>query len=312
MRKRQDIPPAALGLLRDQDDVITRKQALDGGLSDDKLEKLVAGGAWQRLDRGVYVGASAPVTWAQTARGGLLWAGPGAVLGCEAALVRHRLARSLPDVIDLWVPTTASRRPARQQWRLHYDGLGRLERAWGDPPVTSLEDTLLDIAQQSDIDGALSLVTQALAERRTVERRLSQALALRPRFRHRALLDDVVSERRGYDSALEYHLDVDVLMPHGLPRGRAQALTAAGTRVDRLIEEFDLVIETDGRAGHEGEGAFRDMERDNANTLRGLRTLRFGWHDVRLEPCGTARMVAEVLRQQGWTGLPCRCRRCGD
>ena len=49
MRKRQDIPPAALGLLRVQDDVITRKQALDCGLSDDKLDKLVAtarGSAW--------------------------------------------------------------------------------------------------------------------------------------------------------------------------------------------------------------------------------------------------------------------------
>ena len=297
-------------MLRDQDGVITRRQALAAGTTDDHLKRWLANGTWQRLDSGIYVAGSAPPTWAQTARGGLLWAGPGAVLGFEAALVRHRLARAMPEVIDLWVLTDSSHRRGRKHWRLHYDGLARLDRSWGDPAVTSVEDTLLDIADRSDVDGALSVITHALGERRTVERRLAEALSRRPSIRHRRLLEDLVSERRGYDSALEYHLDVDVLVPHGLPRGRAQGVTGHGTRVDRLIEEYSLVLATDGRAGHEGDGAFRDTERDNANTVRGFRTLRFGWQDVRLRPCAAAGIVARVLHQQGWTGTPTRCRRC--
>ena len=125
------------------------------------------------------------------------------------------------------------------------------------------------------------------------------------------MLTDVVSTRKGYESPLEYHLDVDVLVRHGLPRGRSQVRTRAG-RLDRLIEEYRLVIEADGRAGHEGEGVFRDMSRDNANTVLGLRTIRLGWRDVRLRPCATARTIAVVLRQQGWPGRLRPCRDCRD
>lgn len=110
---------------------------------------------------------------------------------------------------------------------------------------------------------------------------------------------------------MEYHLDVDVPGCHGLPRGRSQVTTRAG-RVDRLLEEYDLVLEADGRAGDEREGEFRDMHRDNANPLRGLRTFRLGWYNVRLRPCATARLIAEVVRQQGWPGTLRPCRDCGD
>ncbi|WP_139283160.1 type IV toxin-antitoxin system AbiEi family antitoxin domain-containing protein [Raineyella antarctica] len=309
MRRREQLSARARALVDEQDGIITRSQALAYGVSDRVIQRLVTDGSWQRLDNGIFVVGSAPITWDQWARGGLLWAGEPAALGGEAAGFRYGLVPR-PALIDIWVPLEASHRPARPRWRLRYDGVGRLAGAWGQLMTTTVEDTVLDLADAADVDGALAVLTRALAEGRTHEGRMLAALARRPRIRHRALLTDVVSSRKGFESTLEYHLEADVLRPHGLPLGRTQVVTGTGTRVDRLLEEYRLVLEADGRAGHEGEGRFRDMRRDNAHTLRGFRTLRLGWWDIRLNPCDTARGIAEVLRQEGWQGTLRPCRRC--
>lgn len=291
-----------------QDQVITRAQTLACGMTDRVVQRLVASGAWQRLDGGIYVLGTGAPTWHQWARGALLWAGSPSALGGEAAGFIYGLVRR-PSTIEVWVPGDAPYRLARPRWRMRYDGAGRLSRSWGNLRTTTVEDTVLDIADGTDADGALSVVTRALADGRTHEGRLRAAIQDRSRLRHRRLLGDVVAGRQGYESALEYHVDVDVLRAHGLPSGRSQVVTEAG-RVDRLLEEYSLVLEADGRAGHEGDGTFRDMRRDNANTVRGLRTIRLGWFDVRLRPCETARMVATVLRQQGWPGRLRSCPSC--
>lgn len=308
MRRRLDTS-TALAIAERQDGVLTRGQVLSAGLTDDVLHRLVAGGAWQRLATGIYVVGPTQPGWEQQARGALLWAGDRAALGGMAAAHRHRLSDEPPEDIDVWIPGDAAHRSNRPGWRLHRDGERRLERARGHLTVTCVEDTVLDVADDGDVDRALSVLTRALATRRTHETRIRAALVARCRVRHRAVLADVVAERKGYESPLEYHADIDMLKPHGLPRGIAQVVTRAG-RVDRLLEEYALVLELDGRTGHEGEGRVRDMRRDNVNTLQGLRTLRLGWSDVRVRPCETARTVAELLRLLGWTGEMRRCPRC--
>ena len=73
---------------------------------------------------------------------------------------------------------------------------------------------------------------------------------------------------------------------------------------------YATVVELDGRLGHEGQGRFRDMRRDNAAALEGEQTLRYGWSDVHGEQCRVALQVAAVLSRRGWDGLPDRCPRC--
>lgn len=308
MRRRFDTT-AAVAFAAEQDGVLTRREALDHGVTDDVLQRLVADRWWQRLARGIYVAGNAPVTWQQRARGALLWAGRSAALGRSAAAYRHGLVTDPPEVIDVWVPGTFAHRENRTGWRLHHDFEGRLARCRGHLTVTSVEDTVLDTADACGIDEALSVLTRALATRRTHESRLREALTRRTRVRHRAVLEDVVSERRGYESALEYHADIAVLRRHGLPRGTTQVVTRAG-RVDRLLEEFGLVLEFDGRMGHEGDGDFRDAQRDNTHALDLLRSLRIGWKDVRVRPCITAATIAAMLHSLGWTGELRRCRDC--
>ena len=55
-----------------------------------------------------------------------------------------------------------------------------------------------------------------------------------------------------------------------------------------LYKEYGLLIELDGRLGHEGVGRFRDMRRDNRATIDGLATLRYGFGDVHGIPCEVA------------------------
>ena len=101
----------------------------------------------------------------------------------------------------------------------------------------------------------------------------------------------------------------DVERAHGLPDGRRQ-VRRRRTECDVWYEEYGLLVELDGRRGHEGGGAFRDMRRDNSATTDGLATLRYGYRDVFGSPCEVAAQVAENLARRGWPGPFGRCQRC--
>jgi hypothetical protein len=58
----------------------------------------------------------------------------------------------------------------------------------------------------------------------------------------------------------------------------------------------------------EESAVFRDQYRDNAATLTGAATLRYGWLAIVGEPCEVALQVVVLLQGQGWTGSPRPCR----
>ena len=74
--------------------------------------------------------------------------------------------------------------------------------------------------------------------------------------------------------------------------------------------KYALIVELDGRAGHEGIGQFRDMDRDNRHMLVNARTLRFGSYDLVARPCGVAFQVYSALVRQGYLEAFVRCRHC--
>src|SRR6266480_2201298 len=106
-----------------------------------------------------------------------------------------------------------------------------------------------------------------------------------------------------------YHRDVE--RAHGLPESARQVpfTTPGGRRGrrDRVYEPFGLVIELDGRLAHQPEERWRDKTRDNAAAADGKQTLRYGWSQVKWEPCETAAEVARALRRRGWGGRPRPC-----
>src|SRR5580693_8330234 len=77
-------------VLRDQEGVISRAEALDSGMPLHQVRyRIRAGGPWQRLLPGVYLAATGTPTQQQTEIAALRYAGPGSALTGVAALRRH-------------------------------------------------------------------------------------------------------------------------------------------------------------------------------------------------------------------------------
>jgi hypothetical protein len=230
---------------------------------------------WQRLATGIYLTAAGTPDWTALVWAGVLVGGDRAGVGGVAAGHLHGLVNTPPAAITILLPHEI-RRQDQPPWVFSRRRSDDRLRFRGSPPRAGVEETVLDLCADGAADEVATWLTTAVQSRRTTAGRLLTALADRPRQRHRALitslLDDVAA---GAQSFLELRYLNDVERPHGLPRGRRQVRSRDGRSIrDVLYDEYDLVVELDGRLGHEGLGRFRDMWRDNLAALDALLTLR--------------------------------------
>jgi hypothetical protein len=310
------VPAAAHSLLSQlldlQRGALSRSQAHACGLTDDAITARLAGSRWQRIHQGVYAAFTGPLPRSTRLWAALLRAGPGSTLSHRTAAELDGLTDESDETIHVTVP--AGRRIGPFDGvEVHYSRqLDAKRHPALLPPRTRIEHTVLDLVDgASSIDEVLMWVTRACQRRRTTPARLGSALACRPNVRWAAELTAVFADvDEGAHSVLEVLYRRRVERPHGLPRGRGQspARSGPGRHVDVEYEDYRTRVELDGRIGHVEEGAFRDMDRDNATTIDGLAGLRYGWAQVFGRPCATAAHVARVLRSSGWRG---RLRRCG-
>jgi very-short-patch-repair endonuclease len=175
-----------------------------------------------------------------------------------------------------------------------------------------VEETVLDLVQFArNFDEVCGWITRACGRRLTTEERLRAAMASRKKMRWRPELDDILAAAGdGIHSVLEYRYLRDVERAHGLPRSKHQVRVVVDGKSayrDAYYEEYQVVVELDGRAAHPDDERWRDNRRDvNAGT-RGIVTYRYGWRDVYSHPCETALLQARILRQRGWKGTPRPC-----
>ena len=271
VHSRQDPPPGLQRLAALQSGVLTREQVLGHGLSQNVVNRLVRSGSWQRISPGLYLTLPVAPSWDSLAWGGILLGGPAARLGPEASGYLHRLVARPADPIDVLVPMEKLVQ-TRGSWQfIRERPAARSGRSVGSPPRLSTEDTVLDLANQRSVGEVVGLVTKAVQSRLTTTSRLHEHLEHRARHRHRALLTDLLADvADGAESALELLYLRTVERAHGLPRGNRQS-THAGLPYYRDVryDEFGVLVELDGRAGHEGVSRFRDMNRDNRHALLG-------------------------------------------
>lgn len=295
-----------------QEGVLTREQALRAGLSRRLIEGRFGSGRWQRLHKGVFATFSGPVPRAALLWGAVLRAGDDAVLSHHTAAEVWNLTDQSSSPIHVSVP--------RQAGSLDIPGLvlhysSRLPGARHParlPPQTTLEETVLDLADVSrTAEDAVAWAIKACQRRLSTPDRITAALASRNRARWRRDLTDAVAEvRTGVHSPLELRYLRDVERRHGLPRGDRQAVTIRnGTRqyADVRYTAYGVVVELDGVMAHPAEARGHDSRRDNANTLDGFQTLRYGWVPVAYHACAVAREVADLLSHRGWKGIPRPC-----
>ena len=291
--------------------VLARAQCLALGMTSDAIRWMLHSRRWQRVHLGVYATHVGPLDWRARVSGALLYCGEGAVASHRTAARLHGLVDQDPDGIEVLIP--ANRRvirPSQVAVATCADVASRTAPSpW--PSRTTVEDTVLDMAERGDADNAIAWLSKAGQRRRTTTARLAEALDRRARHRWRELLVDALGDvADGVESVLEYRYVRRVERPHGLPEARRQRVVLTGgrrRRTDNDYEPFGVVVELDGRLGHEGEGIFRDRTRDNSTTVSGKASLRFGWADVDAQPCEVAQDVAVLLWSRGWRGQLARC-----
>ena len=298
---------------RDQLGAFTRLQANAHGVSDRALAWRCRTGRIQRIYRGVYVDFSGPVPWETRVWAAWLAYGPDAALAGETALRKHGLKGDWAETpIRLEIPHT--RRAHRQPGIVITRRRDLNQRVLGsrNPAIVRLEVALLTVAGRSTkLEDALALLLEACRQRRTTPERLLGELTRLPRLAGRALLIHGLQDARdGLESYLELVYLRRVERAHGLPTGKRQVRAdRAGRpiRRDVVYEEFGLIVELDGRVGHEDVNSrWRDMARDNAALLESKLTLRFGYQLVG-DPCSAAAQTATILRLRGWSGSPNPC-----
>jgi hypothetical protein len=311
VRERIDPGPELLALATAQSGVVSAGQAESLGIGRHSRQRLLRSGQWQRLAGNVYSVHPIPLDWSGEAWAGILLGGSAARLGGLSAAFLHGLVAQPPPAVQVLVPL-ASRALDRPPWFFTREQPGfRDRRSPGEPPRLTLEDTVLDLCDHAEPREVVHWLTQAVQTRRTSPVRLQRVLETRSRHGRRALMNELLADvAQGADSPLELRYLRDVERPHGLPQGDRQNRSRFRHRRDVVYLSYRLVVELDGRLGHEGVGRFRDMERDNHATLDGAATLRYGFADVAGSSCLVAQQVAEVLLTRGWPGPFRRCLLC--
>ncbi len=306
-------------LLDQQHRVLSRRQALEGGISPSALRGHVDSGRWQQLYLGTYATFSGTPSRLAFIWAALLSAGPGAVACQQTAAELYQFGRPAHRAIHLGIP---EERHVRRTHRTRPDVppvvIRRSDRIVRSrhpvllPPRTRIEETVVDLTQCAPtFEEAFQWLCQACGSRLCTAGMIRGALERRRKLRYRAELQAALGDvAGGVLSPLEHRYVHGVERPHGLPVARRQAPVILGGQrryLDNLYQDYSLAVELDGSAAHPVAERWRDIRRDNSLTRLRVETLRYGWSDVTGRRCDTAAEIASVLVQRGWPGPVRRC-----
>jgi hypothetical protein len=300
---------ALFRILEQQLEVITRRQALDVGLTRHALQhRLRPVGPWRSLLPGVYMAATGTPTTLQQEMAALLYAGSGSVITGPAALRCHHIGGAAPDLIDVLV-SAERRRCDAGIVRLHRT-TRMPKRSWQVGPVRyallprAVADAARDMASLRDVR---ALVADAVQRGRCPVPELAAELAEGQKSGSalfRAALADVAEGIRSVAAADLKDLLVKARVP--MPLFNPSLFGADGTFIampDAWWPELGIAIEVDSREWHLSP-------EDHANTLaRGRRmgryqivVLRFTPNQLRSEPAAVIEEIRRTL--EGARGRP--------
>ena len=308
--------PTVPELLALQCGVVARFQALEAGLSDHDIRRLVRRREWARVHPGVYVDHTGPLTWTQRAWAGVLVLWPSAL--SHASAVRDvagagRTDQRTDDRIHVAVDRQRSCLPPPGVVVHRVGQYDAKALAHTHPPRVRLEHAALDVAAEAPNDlVAISTLADLVQARLTTADRLLGALAARTRIARRPLLTAALNDvAEGTCSLLEHDYLALVERPHGLPRPERQVRDSGRGPVfrDVVYRAFGVVVELDGRLFHDNARARDlDLDRDLDAAVSGLLTVRLGWGQAHVRPShrrasGPASPSARVDRLD--SRLPC-------
>ncbi len=284
------------GIAARQDNIITRAQLRQAGMTERQLDWRVERGDLRRLHRGIYLTGYAPPSSRAAARAAVLACGPD-------ALASHRSATAL------WGLTAAPARPevtviARNPGPKPGITIHRVtavpaeeRRGLGGLPVASPVRAVIDFAAHAT-RGELEHVIQEAIVKRILSDEDLQAGVERGRCRPGvALVRSVLALESGPGftrSAAERAL-ISIVNRAGLPSPEKNVVIC-GQRVDAAWRDQRLVVEADGRGPHDHGLAFeRDRRRDQILISAGWRVIRVTYRQLHDEPERVAAVIAAAL-----------------
>lgn len=298
MASRQKPYEAALtAVLRKQQQVIARSQALACGMTPAMLRhRTAAGGPWQRLLPGVYLAVTGMATQTQREIAALAYAGSESVLTGAAALPHHRIRAPGAGAITVLIP---ARRVVQSTDFVRIWRTARMPDMFLNDrgvrvalPARAIADTARALTSLRDVR---AVVADAVQSRRCPVFLLADEVEQGPR-RHSALLRRAVAEvSEGIRSVAEAEFR-DLLTRARLPTPLFNARIMAGrtlvAKADAWWPDAGVVAEVDSREWHLKPADWeRTLRRHAAMTARGILVLHFTPRMIRDDP---RRVVAEV------------------
>ena len=299
-------------VVAEQDGVLTRQQALHGGLTEDQWQWRLDADRWRPLCRGVVVTHTGPVTPRQCSWAAVLVAGPGACLSGDAALLELGLGVGPVGVLHVAVPYGRSVTPrvlaargvplVRVQPR-RVTGLAALRHPARRPPTVRAAPAVLHAAAWVGSDRAAQWrIAAAVQQRLVLPQDLRSSLAALQRLPRRpliaAVLDDV---EQGAHAAGELDFLRFLRTWRLPPPDRLQRPVRLGRirYLDAWWERQKVAAELDG-AHHRIAGAWDDdVLRANdvlvAGRQEGTVLLRFTNANLRHDGARVAAQLAAVL-----------------
>ncbi|HVE73655.1 MAG TPA: type IV toxin-antitoxin system AbiEi family antitoxin domain-containing protein [Mycobacteriales bacterium] len=292
-------------LVRAQDGLVTRRQALAHGWTRSALRHRVHSGRWQVLLPGVLQTTTGTPTHRQRRRAALLYAGPAAILAAETACAVHGLMDRPADapivvVVPHFLRVTAVRgvvviRTTRTTWRCTVDGLPV------SPPARAVTDACLAMPRLDDVR---ALVARAVQARAVTLEQLGRELDAAPR-RGSAHLRDALEEAVGGAASVPearflralrrvpgcppYELNVDVYDDNG----------AWLARPDVVFRAQRVIVEIDGARFHlSPERWAADVARHTRLEAAGWTVLRYPAARVFADAGGVCAEVLAVVRKR--------------
>jgi hypothetical protein len=288
--------------LREQEQVISRREALAAGLSPSQIRhRIRPGGPWQQLLPGVYLAATGTPTRRQTEIAALRCAGPGSVITGIAALRHHGVRVPESEIVTVLVPAA---RPRQSRSFAHIWPTTRMpDQVYGDGAIrfTPAARAVTDAARELPSFRAVRAVAaDAIQRRRCRLEQLTEELARAP-VRHSAWLRQVTAEvAEGIRSAAEGDF-LDLIRRARLPMPIFNArLFAEHTFIavpDVWWPEAGVAVEVDSREWHLSPDDWeRTLSRHARMSAHGIIVLHFTPHQIKTEPARVVGQIRSALR----------------
>jgi hypothetical protein len=293
-------------LIKQQNLVVTRQQALDCGLHPGTLRRRAqAGERWQEILPGVYLTVTGTPTPAQRGTAATFYAGRGATLTGAAALRRHGM-RVRSDIVDVLIPANRRRQSTafvviHRTRRLppYVCCAGPVQFALPARAVADAARGLHDLAE------VRAVVAAAVQGRRCTVEQLEAELKGGPvhgSALFRAALGEVSQGARSGPEAVLLGLIKRGRLPVPLHNARLVLGKELIARPDAWWPDYGVAVEVDSKEWHlTPESWEKTMRRHARLTALDILVLHFSPRQIRDEPDDVLGAIRSALAsRRGW------------